>query len=439
MLNAQPISTTHYSTQSAGLLSSLIPETVSKQVAHDLCYSGKASTPLSYEGRLMIASLSLKLAKKTIEILQSGTYSALDALVSDAACHVRAVTISHLVKEILADSASQPYLDEIYQKLSGRINTIHQLKNKLGSQKRAVVHYCIPQHTGDPLKEYELEIDSRLILLTKACLLGQIKQIQKINQKCLHCDKNAPTIVEQTDINKLSQIETSILKKVESEKIKQIVNTAKSTLSTECCAILKELSLKATPITLSKYLHSDRVINGRTEIAVAPAIEALIAISASQQIPIILRSKSSDHTPENIENPYDIELILQGKENKDGLDLELISKDTLDESDPVIMIDGQRCPHHEGDEIISKEQALERLQKTGIKNAIMSNAAAHPQYSNCKQGNRDDEDLRELSNLLEGLKIEGCTGDNQNIYSIKHVFASSLKELKSTQSEKSMK
>ncbi len=383
-------------TATIGLFSSFVPESL---------FSDESQT----KEALSTCKLAITISRNALRALQNGTLSSFDALVSDRACHVRALVVSQIAQE------ETLYNENLDSMLRNCAQQVQSLLNK-NIQHKKLSDLITEKALSQP------EINARILFLSQAFLLNKVKSFHPAQNTCQHCNKAAPTILEKTEAGKLLGLQKNISIKT----LQDMVEATKINFSKECVFLFQKLTCDASRTipkgNLELFLDDKfiKVIKDKTEIAVFPAMEALLKISAHTGTPILLKSQPSEHTPENPKHTFDITIL--GKASHNGLHIAVtpIESATLSKKQPVIVIEGQRCTGFENPP--TKNEILHIMQ-TRFGELILANSACHPQFS-------DGSSLSDIDNLIIGMKKmgleEGFSEENQRIFAIKHIFASTL-------------
>jgi hypothetical protein len=345
------------------------------------------------------------LSSEAIRDLCDLKLTAFDEVVCDCACQIRAVEIAVFSKQFLGTGSSfSERIDRLFRSL------------------------CDVPLGLSPFRSTDLGI----IVLSH--ILHRIKGEVVKQMMCRGCGGEGDDLIDKTRAEMLSNV-------LGDDRVsKSIVNRAQSTLATMSCHRLVEL-VQVLGLPVGRFLNETvlkRVpLPGNTERLELPcflSIEAALEVAACKEIPVLIKSKLTDHAFEaSSQEVFDVRFLCRSILT--GEQASLIQCENIPENQGILVIEGfrARCSGLIVNETLTKHD--QRLRSQDLAHLIRINAAAHPQFSSVVTREEEQTWMKgfpELAQRLKNLSLEaestGCTVKNPSLFVILHVHASTLAE-----------
>jgi len=353
-----------------------------------------------------------------VSALESASLTKFEALVSDTACHNRALVICLIYKKFLQDPSFRQACLDVKTQAFTQMKALQLYASKAGASNTQVGQFftkscdeACSQVLGGP------RIPKELVVLAQCVLLCQTRHFAKKSYDCMHCNAKVLAFQEQTEASKASCFFKSVA------SLSDIVTVSKKALAMACVEhVISETAL-FDPSLSGILTKGIRQINGRDEIPCFYAIEALYTLSLKHELPILLKVKKQEHlVEESPDTPFDVKCLY--KPARDGFVPALVSVD--DASKPIIVIEGMRSGA--GVHCESVDAYTKRFMQVSLLELIQLNAAQHPQYSDkgFVIASLDQKEVVRLQDLALKAEIMGCSNKNQSLFCITHIFADTI-------------
>lgn len=363
--------------------------------------------------RALVIRRVVQIALESIDALQNGYLSQFDANACDQACHIRAIRTAVIAQQLLAQPTLLAETKVQLTQLRGRVDT---LLNRLPSMQQETKN--LPMQVLCKQANLTLNIAKEICYLAQAKLLVDSREVVSIEEPC-SCHGSTKRVKEVTKPELLAHVndvppstaEKNHQKKKLISLFSEVVTENKQRISQSSCEFL----IDGVNNTLQEVLKVGTIsVKKRTEVPCLAAGQALLEISKSNSIPIVVRVRKASHPFEGPDDPYDTSAQLTTEEP--------LPKQSL------IVIDGQRFGVDE-----SQDTYMHRLKQASLEQLILLNFAQHAAYSDPKVQLPESQLLQPLKEQIQALteeaKTVGACYTNQSLFAITHIYASTMKEL----------
>lgn len=341
---------------------------------------------------------------------------ALDPLVCENACHIRSFILWQMVQKYQSKKALQQWtlfiksLDELIQK-------IYSLPPINESTKQTIEEYITEQGL-------QLEIEEEFLFDIKFVFLSHLLTLTK---------KEYPSetfmLHEKTCLEALSH--TGLVH----NKVKSLVSSAQKELSIMSCDFIQIQSMRLQNSSLNLLLITRYDDHKRSYLPQYPTAKVIFLRALELNIPIIIKLSRY------IRNQFHEELILGCMPSDDKSDFKLTSN--IDNNIQAAIICGGVIYQEER---TTNEDYIHRLSRYSLLQVLLSNFAAHPQFSGnlretpCiyeeafnNQENSQSQIAQEWDEYINNInfaKKEGCSLENPTLLFINHVFCDLVRSYK---------
>ncbi len=367
-----------------------------------------------------LGRLAVKIGIETMKALEAKKYTLFDSLVSECQCQLRAVMISEIVTNMtFSPSALQQELMQLDTALAKKAESLELAKRNL------VPH--VAKTVSDVVGSVVLPKGASTLIL--CYMLDKVRVSLTEILKCHNCDEEVAGLKETTDCCKLSKYQ----KLSDTKLFTKIVEVAKAKLSQISCKNIQRLAgLHSSALTQVMLSDANKILTGRdpkkfscpkTMLPCFYTLMTSVECATIMQIPIVVKNKRTDHTPERLQDLFDVAFLY----STDGL----TPLDTVPADDRIcIVIDGQRTGGNTAKE--TSAEYIKRLNATPFSEILAMNGAHHSQYT---QGRMLEsvpllqtytEEKARLDELKERAEKEGCCDSKQTLFKITHIYCDTI-------------
>jgi len=372
-----------------------------------------------------------KIARQALECIEKrNLHEISDALVSDCACQTRALMVACMIRRLMKDTTMQKELSLLQTKLTDVIGEIQRKTNSLSNPKKAQ-EKIKPIMLEGYLKQEKLDIEvsSEVAVLAQCYLLNKAKRLGKQPTTCSECAQEVFTVHEETDASRLESIQKGLGEKAKAA----IVASTKVALAAASCEFIHKQAAQIhadsmDEMSLQLLAKENQVtVKGRQEIPCYASCMTVFQTARQEQIPVLLKVRKAAHSVEQLNEPYDVHLLL--KAPTAGASFIAVQPSQEDLRAPVIIVEGQRSG--KAIEKETTEEYVKRFMKQNFMKLIRLNAAAHKPYSDGKVqvpsiGKISQEALEDYAELQKKAEEMGCCLKNQTLLAITHIYCDTL-------------
>ncbi len=396
----------------------------------------KITTYKSKKEGCMSGRLVCKIVGRTIDALKQGKLMQFDALVSECQCQLRAIMVAIIATEYFREGSPLPKkFEEVQRKITVIENALVKKFEEVENVSRTQLKYreqTLQQVLQEALQEDgNMQIPEELLPLVFSYMLTQTKLQKSSKQICTSCNEMVPSGKEETDFNKLQSLEKKAIQKVTCN----IVEIAKNALSKMSCLSIQRLAQKCSSSLVQEMLGEEnmqlsKIVEKKFSLprVMLPCyytIRAVYDAAIHLNIPIIIKSKMSQHMPEVFSDCFDTYMLIDQKKI-----YPLKEVDEKLKKLPALIIAGQRT----GSQVKNEPQEMyeKRLLQTPFLDILEMEGAMHPQYIGNQMLDsvpllkKNPEEMKRLLFLQERAKKEGCCYENQTLFCVNHIFCETI-------------
>ena len=276
--------------------------------------------------------LACKLGLSAIDAIMKQKFHEIDPLVSETQCHTRVGLIIDIAQEVL-DTDS-----DLFQSFQSAKQALENLKGKLcltlkECNNAKLRNLKIPNSTtitslfGEGIGT---QVSQEVLTVTLCYMLTKTKIVKKELVSCEDCHA---TVANMSDITCEGKLD-SIQKNIDSSIRDKMVTLAKETLSKISCDYIQKVALSSSSETVQKMLgEKNRKImpvlkydHALSMLPFAYTAQAMFDQAIQKNIPILIKSKLTQHTTTCSHEPFDAIFLLHNKKSIPFLELIFISK-----------------------------------------------------------------------------------------------------------------
>ena len=351
-----------------------------------------------------------KLCQEAITLFINKELSALDPLVCENACHIRAFTLWHITHKYNGKKASSVW-HSVMRSLNEIINKINLLPPINERTEQTIENYLQENHL------YIIETDDDLIFDIKFIFLSHLLTLTKKQLPSSSFMLHEKTCLEA--LNELGLVRN---------KIKSLISSAQKELSSMSCQFIQKQSVLCNNEALIQLLVTRYDAHKRSYLPQYSTAKVILLNALQNNIPLVIKISRF------VQHCYYDELILSFTPSHDKKDF-YYTKQINDGNQAAIICQGiMNYPKHAE----PPEDYLNRLTQHSMMQVLLANFAAHPQFSgNLKNTpciyNEALKNTHELKSHIAQeweefnqhayiAKKKGCSLENPNLLFLNHVF-----------------
>ena len=354
-----------------------------------------------------------KLGQEAMYQFLSNELNALDPLVCENACHIRAFALWHMTQKY-KDKKARSALYWVVDALDNFIKTIDALPP-------------INEHSGQTIENYlqehhlSLELDKELLFDVQFIFLSHLLTLTK---KAL--PSSSFMLHEKTDLDALDRLG------LVHSKIKSLVSCAQKELSAMSCQFIQQQSQLCDNQALTQLLVTRHDDHKRSYLPQYSTAKVILLNALQQDTPLIIKISRF------VQHRYYDELILGFKPSPNKNDF-YCTKQFNEDTKAAIICEGIiNYP----DRAETPQAYLNRLNHYSLIQLLLANFAAHPQFSGnlrhtpciykealdnaCELKSHIAQEWDEFNHHAYLAKKEGCSLENPNLLFLNHVFCDSI-------------
>jgi hypothetical protein len=424
------------------------------------------------------------LVQKNLEEIKAGKLSdATDALAADCSCHLRALYVADLAKELFQGDSllAKEFVSTIdkLEKLKEKIQEINQtmadwlrtnkvpgkdilpkeeILKKMGVWQGQIIlrSSCkFELHQVIEKLKLSIEISPKIAYLVNAYVLTLVKQFIPINTK---------DHVFCADCSKLLSLENHVFKETTKKKaltqsISKIIGKAANNLSTNLLEndvyklakqsinkdsidfLLLKIQKQGDSETHALLKNNIKVVEDKLELPDYYSLKAVFQTCLHDYIPLLLKVKKCTHSHqyEEFDQSFDVVLYLvpeEGKFQPKPLPTDLTSV--------AVIVEAKRAGQAIENEP-TQEYANRLMKDFNFMEICEMDGAQHKQYTSDQDLDAlpsqtilqiTEEEGKRLDALKEKAQKKGCSIRNQTLMVLSHIFADTLKNQISNEQQK---
>lgn len=355
----------------------------------------------------------LKLCQQAAQLFTNKELSALDPLVCENACHIRAFTLWHMVHKYQKNCKWHQW-DVFIQTIDKLIEKINALPPISEHTKQTIEHYLKDNHLYIELDE-EFLFDIKFVFLSHVLTLTK-KQFPSTSFM-LH---------EKTNLEALNRLG------LVHNKIKSLVSSAQKELSAMSCYFIQKKSKLCSNKILNQLLVTRYDDHNRSYLPQYSTAKVILLSALQDNTPVIVKLSRY------VQHHYHDEVILGFMPSFDNKEF-CFTTHINDPSQTAIICEGVIDYQKTAE---TSSALLNRLSKYSLMQVLLANFAAHPQFSGnlrhtpCiyKEAIQCTSDLKphiaqeweEFNQHAYFAQKVGCVLENPSLLFLNHVFCDSV-------------
>ncbi|WP_298625273.1 hypothetical protein [uncultured Legionella sp.] len=354
-----------------------------------------------------------KLCQQSAQLFKNNELYALDPLVCENACHIRAFTLWQMVQKYQKNSNWHQW-DVLIQAIEELLEKMNTLPPISGHTKQTIEQYLQEHHLF-------IDLDESFLFDIKFVFLSHVLTLTKKQFPSTSFMLQEKTCLEA--LNALGLVHN---------KIKSLVSSAQKELSAMSCHFIQKKSKLCSNKILNQLLVTRYDDHKRSYLPQYATAKVILLSALQDNTPVIIRLSRY------VQHHYHDELILGFMPSLDKKEF-CFTTQFNDQSQTAIICEGVIDYQHTAE---APSAFLNRLNQHSLMQILLANFAAHPQFSGnlrdtpCiyKEAIQSTDDLKphiaqeweEFNQHAYFAQKEGCVLENPGLIFLNHVFCDSV-------------